>query len=108
MEKKWYSVWEPDIPKDFEPEKSLPDYFKDRVAAAPDKVALSFYGYDMTYRELGEAVDKFAGALARLGVKKGDRVALYMENCPQFAISYSGDTPVRGYCRSAEPNVQAC
>jgi acyl-CoA synthetase (AMP-forming)/AMP-acid ligase II len=103
MGKKWYSVWEPDIPKDFEPEKSLPDYFKDRVAAAPDKVALSFYGYDITYRELGEAVDKFAGALARLGVKKGDRVALYMENCPQFAISYLGTLQSGGIAVALNP-----
>jgi acyl-CoA synthetase (AMP-forming)/AMP-acid ligase II len=90
MGKKWYSVWENDIPKFFEPEKSLPQYLKDSVISAPDKVALSFYGYDMTYDELREAVDKFAGGLKALGVKKGDRVALYMESCPQFVISYFG------------------
>jgi long-chain acyl-CoA synthetase len=103
MGKKWYSVWESDIPKFFEPEKSLPQYLKDRIISAPDKVALSFYGYDMTYHQLGEAVDKFAGGLKTLGVKKGDRVALYMESCPQFVISFLGILQAGGIAVSLNP-----
>ena len=90
MEKKWYLGWDSNIPKFFEPQKSVLEYFEDRVIAAPDKVALSFYGYEMTYKELEEAIERFAGGLGSLGIKKGDRVALYMENCPQFVISYFG------------------
>jgi acyl-CoA synthetase (AMP-forming)/AMP-acid ligase II len=90
MEKKWYSAWEPGVPKLFEPEHSIPAYFKSSVAATPEAIALSFYGCDISYRELADAVDRFAGALAGLGVRKGDRVALYMESCPQFAISFLG------------------
>ena len=103
MGKKWYAIWESDIPKFFEPAKSLPHYLKDRIAAAPDKTALSFYGYDMTYRELGDAVDKFAGGLRTLGVKKGDRVALFMESCPQFVISYFGTLQAGGIAVSLNP-----
>ena len=103
MERRWYSVWESDIPKFFEPDKSLPQYLKDKILAAPDKVALSFYGYDMTYHELGKAVDKFAGGLKSLGVKKGDRVALYMESCPQFVISYFGILQAGGIAVSLNP-----
>jgi long-chain acyl-CoA synthetase len=44
----------------------------------------------MTYEELDEAIDRSAQGLVNLGVKKGDRVALYMENCPQFLISFFG------------------
>jgi acyl-CoA synthetase (AMP-forming)/AMP-acid ligase II len=90
MEKRWYSVWDPRIPKVFEPEKSLPEYFKDSVNATPQKVAISFYGYDMTYQELDEAIDRLAEGLVKLGINKGDRVALLMQNCPQFVISYFG------------------
>ena len=103
MGKKWHSVWETDIPKFFEPEKSLPQYLKDKIISVPDKVALSFYGYDMTYQELGKAVDKFAGGLKTLGVKKGDRVALYMESCPQFVISYFGILQAGGIVVSLNP-----
>ncbi|HJX12406.1 MAG TPA: AMP-binding protein [Dehalococcoidales bacterium] len=74
----------------FQPRDSLLQYFKDNVRATPGKVALSFYGYDMTYRELSQAIDRFAGGLSNLGVRKGDRVALFMQNCPQFVISYFG------------------
>ena len=42
----------------------------------------------ITYRELRDATDRLACALARLGVKKGDRVALYLVNSPQFIIAY--------------------
>src|SRR4029078_11082813 len=41
------------------------------------------------YRELREATDRFAAALAALGVKKGERVALYLLNSPQLVIAYS-------------------
>jgi acyl-CoA synthetase (AMP-forming)/AMP-acid ligase II len=54
----------------------------------PERVALSFYGRDITYQELDGMIDQFAWGLVNLGIQKGDRVALFMENCPQFVISY--------------------
>lgn len=103
MEEKWYSSWPPGVLRFLEPEKSLPEYLRDNITSTPDKVALSFYGYDMTYRELEEAVDKFAVALANLGVKRGDRVALFMENCPQFVISYFGTLQAGGIVVALNP-----
>jgi long-chain acyl-CoA synthetase len=44
----------------------------------------------MSYRDLRDAVNRFANALVKLGVKKGDRVAIYLPNCPQFAIAFFG------------------
>jgi long-chain acyl-CoA synthetase len=44
----------------------------------------------MTYRELDHLSDKFATALAALAVKKGDKVAIFLPNIPQFIISYYG------------------
>ena len=90
MPKSWSAVWDPRLPMVFEPQKSLVGYLKDTVKAVPGNVALSFYGYDITYRELGRAIDRFAGGLTGLGVRKGDRVALFLQNCPQFVISYFG------------------
>jgi acyl-CoA synthetase (AMP-forming)/AMP-acid ligase II len=54
----------------------------------PEKIALSFYGRDITYKDLNGMIDKMAWGLVDLGVKKGDRVAIHMENCPQFVIAY--------------------
>jgi long-chain acyl-CoA synthetase len=45
-------------------------------------------GKVITYQELNESVDHFAAALARLGVRKGDRIAIYLPNMPEFMISF--------------------
>jgi long-chain acyl-CoA synthetase len=52
------------------------------------KTVLIFYGKEISYAKLKELVDRFATALADLGVKKGDTVALYLLNCPQYVIAY--------------------
>jgi acyl-CoA synthetase (AMP-forming)/AMP-acid ligase II len=88
MEKRWYKVWPNWVPKVFEVEKSVCEYVRDWASMTPERIALSFYGRDITYKELDEMIDQFAWGLVDLGIKKGDRVALYMENCPQFVISF--------------------
>lgn len=56
----------------------------------PERNAIIFAGMEITYRELDQLSDRFATALADLGVRKGDRVALHLPNSPQFAIAYYG------------------
>ncbi len=56
----------------------------------PGNRALLFYDRALTYRELNDAADRFANALAQLGVKKGDRVALLLPNSPQMVMAYYG------------------
>ena len=72
------------------PEKSVQRLFDEASERAPGKVAVAFYGRSITYGELREATDRLANALAAKGVKKGDRVALYLLNSPQFIIAYFG------------------
>jgi long-chain acyl-CoA synthetase len=52
------------------------------------KVALEFFGAETTYRDLGEQIRRAAEGLRRLGVKKGDRVALVLPNCPQHIVAF--------------------
>src|SRR5690554_7663796 len=54
----------------------------------PDHNAIVFYDAPMTYARLKREVDTMAGYLQAQGVKKGDRVLLYMQNSPQYVISY--------------------
>lgn len=54
----------------------------------PEKTALVFMGKRWTYRELMAASEQLAGHLARLGVRKGDRVLLDMQNCPQLVMTH--------------------
>ena len=69
----------------------------------PDNIAISYYGTEITYRELNHQIDKFASGLLNLGLQKGDRVALYMQNCPQFAISFIGTLQAGGVVVSLNP-----
>jgi len=63
----------------------------DQAAEAfPRRAALHYYGASLSYRELREQADAFAAGLGNLGVRKGDRVALYLVNSPQFVIAYFG------------------
>jgi long-chain acyl-CoA synthetase len=70
------------------PPLSVPDLFDEVAEKFGKKPALIFYGKKISYTKLKELVDRFATALADLGVKKGDTVALYLLNCPQFIIAY--------------------
>jgi long-chain acyl-CoA synthetase len=88
MERRWYKVWPSWAPKTLDPYKPVSEYIREWAKLTPDAVALSFYGRDITYAELNGMIDRLAWGLVGLGVKTGDRVAVYMENCPQFVISY--------------------
>jgi len=70
------------------PNLSVPDLIDPVVEKYSNKTALIFYGKKISYATLKELTDRFATALADLGVKKGDTVALYLLNCPQFVIAY--------------------
>jgi long-chain acyl-CoA synthetase len=56
----------------------------------PDHVAIAFEGRRISYRELHDASNRLANALRSLGVARGDRVAIYLPNIPEFAIVYLG------------------
>jgi acyl-CoA synthetase (AMP-forming)/AMP-acid ligase II len=88
MERRWYKVWPMWVPKSFDVEKPASEYIREWAMLRPEAIAISFYGRDITYGDLNRMIDKAAWGLADLGVKKGDRVAVHMDNCPQFVVAY--------------------
>ena len=89
LSKPWLAHYSPGVPAEVEvPVKSVAQAFDEATAGARERAAVVFYGRSITYGELREASDRLACALGRLGVKKGDRVALYLLNSPQFIIAY--------------------
>jgi len=56
----------------------------------PDKAATIFFGREMSFTELQASAESVAGWLQSVGVKAGDRVALFMQNCPQFLVGFYG------------------
>jgi long-chain acyl-CoA synthetase len=72
------------------PDKTLIDYLDQLATGHPSKTALIFKGSTMSYGGLDALSTAFAAALMGLGVRKGDRVALLLPNCPQFFVAQFG------------------
>jgi len=68
-------------------EITLPEALERTAKRFPDTVALIMMGKKITYRELDELVNRFAGALDDLGISKGDKVSLLLPNMPQAIIA---------------------
>ena len=90
-EKPWCKFYPPGVRRHIDyPEVPLYEFLRISAQKYPDKTALIYFDGKMTYKELDVLTDRFAAALADLGVKKGDRVALFLPNTPLFVISYYG------------------
>jgi len=76
---------------------------EDAAAAHPDLPAIRFYATRLNYGQLWTQAQRFAAVLADLGVKKGDRVALMMPNCPQYVIAYYGTLRAGGIVAQVNP-----
>lgn len=85
-----YAVWPKGVPKHLTlPETSLYENIEISARRFPHKPALLYYGSGLSYADLKDHIDRLAGWLEqRCGVKKADRVLLYMQNSPQFVIAY--------------------
>ena len=91
LSKPWLAHYPEGVPQELDiPDISVQELFDRMAEKYSKKVALIFYGKKISYRELHEATDRFSAALADLGVQKGDTVALYLLNCPQYVIAYFG------------------
>jgi fatty-acyl-CoA synthase len=83
-----FKIWPRRLPRAvLAPATSL--WFNLEVTAKrfPDRIAYLFFGQALTYRQLHDEAVALAGWLQRAGVQAGDRVAVYLQNCPQFPIA---------------------
>lgn len=71
-------------------QQPLSEYLRAWACTQPDRPALDFYGHSITWAELDRLSDRCAALLCELGVKVGDRVAVFMPNCPQLHIAFYG------------------
>ncbi len=85
----WFAHYDRDVPRTLAPypERTLLDYAADAMRERPESPVLLFKGTTVTRAQLDRASDAFAAALAGLGVKRGDRMALVLPNCPQFFVA---------------------
>ena len=89
MSDRHFAHWPKGLPRHMSvPETDL--FYNVEVSARryPNKPYLVFYDTKITFAEFKDEAERLAGWLERQGVKKGDRVLLYMQNSPQFVLAY--------------------
>ncbi|TAK34143.1 MAG: hypothetical protein EPO21_10570 [Chloroflexota bacterium] len=69
---------------------NLASYLERNAARTPDKVALIFKDQLHSYRDYNEQVSRMANGLRKLGIQRGDRVAIMLPNCPEFLFTLYG------------------
>jgi long-chain acyl-CoA synthetase len=89
--RRWLSLYPKDYSPDLTPEatNSL-EHLRKTVQHHANRPALYYFDKVITYKELDEMSNAFACALIDLGIKKGDRISLYLQNIPQFVIGQFG------------------
>ncbi|HEY5648636.1 MAG TPA: long-chain fatty acid--CoA ligase [Nitrospiria bacterium] len=91
MEKPWLNHYEQAVPPSIDvPDKTLSQLLFDSSRKYPDRAALVYYGRKISYRQLEDLSNQLANALIRMGIQKGDRVAIMLPNVPQCVISCFG------------------
>ncbi|MFW9850987.1 MAG: AMP-binding protein, partial [Candidatus Thorarchaeota archaeon] len=91
MDRPWLKHYVGGTPHDIEiPDGPLYAYVDRAVKEFPNNEALFYEGVRINYKELGELIDKAAYGFSKMGVKKGESVAIMLPNCPQFIIAYYG------------------
>ena len=89
--KPWLERYADYVPKELPlPEKSMADLFEESAQRVPDQDAVRYFDETISYSELNDLADRFATLLADRGIEKGDRVAVYTQNNPQFLIAQYG------------------
>lgn len=105
---RWASIYHPNIPLEIEiPNKDLATLFFDNAKIHAKETFLIFEGKKKTYGQVSKEVTKLANSLLKLGIEKGDRIALLLPNCPQFIISYLSTLAIGGITTTISPLYSA-
>ena len=102
----WLKKYPEDVPKevDIPEDKSIPDLMEEATDRWPDAVNIIFYGREFTRKEFKENIDRLTTAFQKkLGIRKGDKIAIYLPNCPQFIISYIAGLAAGGIMTCISP-----
>ncbi len=85
----WLESYDSGVPTTLEyPDVPLFHFLETSAKNYPDQPCTIFKGAKISYREMSELTDRLAAGLASLGIKKGDRVGLFIPNTPQFVMAY--------------------
>ncbi|MCI4330435.1 MAG: long-chain fatty acid--CoA ligase [Thermoplasmata archaeon] len=87
----WHAHYPANVPWDLAvPDQRLHEAVGESLQRWPDRTMMVYYGARWSYAQFWEAAGRFSAALAAEGVGPGDRVALYLPNCPVYPIAFFG------------------
>ena len=103
-DKPWLAHYDKGVPHTVEiPNAPLFHFLEEAARKYPDRACTIFKGAVITFKEMNELTDRMAAALVDMGVKKGDRVGIFMPNTPQFVIAYYGILKAGGAVVATNP-----
>jgi long-chain acyl-CoA synthetase len=103
-QKPWLKFYESFVPEHIDyPAKTMPAILDEMAGKYPDHPAIIFKDRLISYSKFNHAINCFASALQGLGVKKGDRVAIHLPNCPQFPIAFYAVLRIGGIAVPCNP-----
>jgi long-chain acyl-CoA synthetase len=106
-ERPWLQHYTEGLPPDIELEhESMLAAFEQTVERFPDNPALRYFDKAISYREMDEITDALAAALQAEGFQPGDRLAIYLQNVPQFSIAMVATWKAGGIMVSASPMLK--
>ncbi len=100
----WLAHYDQGVPHTVEiPEAPLFHFLEEAARKYPDRACTIFKGAVISYKEMNALTDRMAAALVEMGVKKGDRVGIFMPNTPQFVIAFFGILKAGGVVVAVNP-----
>ncbi len=107
-ERPWVKQYDKGVPATLDyPDIPLFGLLEDAARNYPNSPCTIFKGAQITYQEMNALTDRLAAGLASLGVKKGDRVGIFMPNTPQFVIAYFAILKAGGVVVATNPLYSA-
>jgi long-chain acyl-CoA synthetase len=104
MERPWLKFYEKGVPPHIDyPRIPLYQVLDDTAKEFPDLDAVIFQGQRIKYREVAEWTRNLASGLHQIGIKKGQRVAIMLANCPQYIVAYYAILKVGGVVVNVNP-----
>lgn len=102
--KLWQRNYDKGVPTTIEyPKAPLFSFLEEDARKYPDRACTIFKGAVVTFKEMNAITDRIAAALVAMGVKKGDRVGIFMPNTPQFVMVYYGILKAGGAVVATNP-----
>jgi long-chain acyl-CoA synthetase len=104
----WLESYDDAVPKSLNyPEVPLFHFLEKSAEDYPERPCTIFKGAKISYREMDALTDQLAAGLASLGIKKGDRVGLFIPNTPQFVMAYFAVLKIGGVVVATNPLYSA-